>query len=211
MFKTSTSILIGVLAIIVGAVVIFCNNLIGAREIVVSGGIMFMVAGILNGLLTFFVKDADGKRKAKAAPFVFNIIASAAAVAFGICMLVMNTEFQKFMPMVFAILVLFGSLMLFYILGFGNRDMEAAKWLFVFPVLVLIGAVMIYLLKAPEDDSKIMIYTGVSIILYGMGLALTAANVAYRLRQKAKTPAEGTETDKQLASPDKSTDIKGLD
>lgn len=212
MFKTSTSILIGVLAVLIGTIVIICNTIIGAQQIVLAGGLMFIVAGILNYLMTMLVKDHDGTRKAKGAPMVFNIIASAAAVAFGVCMLVMNSDFQKLMPIVFAILILFGSLMLFYIIGFGCRDKQSAKWLFIFPVTVLIGAITVYLLDSPANDPLIMIFTGISIIVYGLGIALTAATIAYKNRHKAPThvPAPTVQEPQEPATAPDDTTLHGL-
>ncbi len=211
MFKTSTSIIIGALAVLAGVVLIFCNNLIDSKMIVSTGGLMFIVAGVLNGLMTFFVKDASGNRRSKGAPFVFNIIASAAAVAFGICMLVLNEDFQKLIPIVFSVLILFGALMLFYFLGFGSRDLDPAKWLFAFPVLVLIGAIAVYLLKSPDDDSRIMIFTGLSIVFFGLGIGLTAANIAAHARKARRIAAAPSAKADGAKETVPAEDMKGLE
>lgn len=172
MFKVSTSIIIGLLSVLAGVILVICNKAITSSGVVVSGGLLFVVAGILNGMMTMFVKDTDGKRRAKAMPFALNMIASAAAVAFGVCMLIMADEFVKFIPVVFGILVLFGAVMLFYLLCYGIRPATPYPWLFAFPVLVLAGAVLVYCQTSPDQDYLIMIYTGVSLMVFGLGMAV---------------------------------------
>lgn len=203
MFKTSTSLLVGVLAIAAGVVTIIFNNSITSTGVVCCGGVLFVIAAVLNAVITYFAKDDKGRRRAGTVAFLFNMVASAAALAFGICMIFRPDIFVRFIPIVFSILVLFGALMLFYYLSYGRRPSALPRWLFAYPLLVLVGAVIVFCLEGQTDDHLIMIYTGASLIVYGLGMG--SIGVALERQRKArtsraKTPAEPAKT---LAEPSK--------
>ena len=171
MFKTTTSVLVGVLAIAAGVLTIIFRDAITGAGVVTCGGILFMAAAILNAVITYFAKDDKGRRRASTVTFLLNMIASAAALGFGICMIVRPDIFVKFVPLVFSILVLFGALMLFYYISYGNRGKAPLPhWLVAYPLLVLVGAIVIFCLEGEKQDALIMLYTGISLIIYGLGM-----------------------------------------
>ena len=206
MLKVKTSVITGIITLAAGIVLILCNKSITSGGIIVSGGLLFVMAGVFNALLTFYVKDDAGHRKSRAASFVFNLIASAAAIALGVCMLVLMDDFAPGIPLMFGILVLFGSLMQFYALAIGSRGLHLPGWFYAFPGVVATCAVAIYLMKSPAQDHLVMILTGVSLIVFGLG-AMVMAFVASSRRKKLDTGTVATAAAKSVEK----SEIKSLD
>lgn len=239
MFTTKGAIVWGLIALAVGAVLIVCCHDITTAGIIEAAAILFICAGIVNGAMTMFVKEdksaylarkkADDKkglptvreRKIRGLRFTLNIIASACAVAFGVVLLVMTPTFMGIVPVVLALLILFMSLMQFYTLAIGARPVMLPGWLYIFPALMLVGCIMVYMLETDPDiaeaqqlaDQKTMIYTGASLLLYGMcsiltGIFMSRAHRKMRLEhdlehEKGEPAAHSAASDK-TALPDKS-------
>ena len=191
MFKTKTAVITGIITLAVGVVLIIGNQVFTSERIVITGGLLFILAGILNTLVTLLAKDGTGKRKASVVSVIFNVIASAAAVAFGICLLVMKADFVSLINIMFAVLTLFGSAMLFYALAIGSRPVLVPGWLYVFPVLILGAAVAIYCLNGGTQDNIVMICTGAALIAFGLCCIIGGIIIGRQLKAlpKADTAA----------------------
>lgn len=168
MTKVRTSLVAGLITLVAGFAMVFFRDSITSTGIVVTGGVLFIVAALFNALLTFMVKNPDGTRRSGTVTFLLNMIASAAALSFGVCMLMLQDKFEPLIPVVFAVLVLFGALMLFYAIAIAARPILIPGWVYLFAVAMVVGAIMIFRLKTPGDDALIMLYSGISLMVYGV-------------------------------------------
>ena len=238
MLNTKGTLVWGLLALIAGIALGYYSDHITAAGILTCAGFLFIIAGVVNLLLTMFVKEDKAeyrervreakkkgdatevirRRKTRGLGYGLNIIASLCAVAFGVVLLVLTDNFVGLIPMVFAILVFFAAIMQFYTLAVGIRPVALPGWLYLFPILMIIGSIMIFTLKPDMTtadgqilaDKMTMIYTGVCLALYGVCSILTGAMLINRHSKQKKEeaveaakPAETTATDKPATTDDK--------
>ena len=99
----------------------------------------------------------------------FSWLTSAAAVILGVCMLIFQDTFIPLVPVMFGILVAFSALYQFYILAIGARPVLLPGWLYIIPIALVGGAVYIFLQRPDIHDPKIMLATGISLVVFGAG------------------------------------------
>lgn len=211
--KTKTSIWAGILTLAVGVLLLIFNAMITSSRILIVGGILFLACGILNLAVTFLAKDNQGRRRMRGAGFGLAIIVSIAAIALGISILCFPQTFIDLTPLVFGTLVAMGALILFYSLAIASRPILLPGWLYIFPTLIAVGAVLIYMLHTPQDDDRMIIYTGASLCLFGVclligGSSLAVHNHKERKQEEAQAKAQSRENDNKSGVAREAADIK---
>ena len=180
-----------IVALAAGIALIIANKSIYSTGVVVTGGIIFIVAGILNA----FVFNNSRKREKQghgAIAGVFTLLTSIGAAVLGICMLIFQDTFIALVPCMFGIIVAFLGLYQFYVLAVSVRPAILPAWFYIAAVILLGIAVFIFLRKPSEDDSTIMLATGIALTFFGV-MSLIEASMTPHFRKKAEAPARLTQ------------------
>lgn len=185
--------LAGILAgIAAAALILFCKN-INVAGVTMAGGILFMSVGVLNLLFFSFASKAESGR-------IFNLIANASAVLLGICMLVFKKDFEPMVTFMFGLFVGVCALWQFFVLAIGARPFQLPAWLYLFPVLLVGGAVSLFLLRDQQDDSTLMLITGISIAVMAVGCICEGSALGYARRKREKETAAANEATESTPS-----------
>ena len=153
-----TLILVGILAALVAAVLIIFNKAVTTERIVDIGGVIFVGAGLVN--LLFFNNGTGASR-------AMTSICNAAAIIFGVCMLVFRSTFEPLIPFAFGLLIAICAVWQFYALAIGIRPRMLPAWLYIFPLLLAAPAIYIFL-SDNVSDNHISIITGVALAVFGV-------------------------------------------
>lgn len=202
---------IALLVLIAGVVLVCLQHSVSANGVVLTCGVLFILAGLFN--ITVFMSSGHDSKSGKG-PFSAAIswVSSAAAVILGLCMLIFQGTFATLVAFMFGVLIAFGALFQFYLLGYGSRPARLPGWLYIVPTAL--AAVAIYLFiqrdEAVPDDLAILL-TGISLIVFG-GATLVEAVIIGRYNRsvlKGKKPEEEKpeeKSDKTVKPLDSSTD-----
>ncbi|MCH5220443.1 MAG: DUF308 domain-containing protein [Muribaculaceae bacterium] len=173
------SLLTGVLIFVIGIVLIICNKSITGKGFIVLAGILFLLTGVINIVLYLTHRKSDGHRVFTGMSLAMSWLVSIAAIILGLCMLVFEDVFSSMIPFIFGLLIFFGAVMLIINMLFGVRKVvKTPGWMWLFPfVIAVLGAVTIT--RQPNvSDPLIMILTGVSMIVFGLGAIVLGALVS---------------------------------
>lgn len=217
--KASTTLLSGLLILAAGIVLIICNKEITGHGVVTTVGILFLLAGIINAVL--YVGSGRGEAQAQKAAEqtaekvqrangsqsslsrVMGIIVSSASIILGICMFVFTETFAHYVPMLFGVLVTIGALIEFYFLALGSKQVDTPTWLYAFPGIMVICALVIFL--ATLSESTMMILTGVGCISFGLGgfaqgwvIGLANRKARHEAKKEKHTDAKPADTHHQI-------------
>lgn len=168
---------------------------IRSTGVVTTGGILFIMAGVLNVLVFEGERRRDNQRHGLLSS-TFNRITSAAAVILGACMLIFNGTFVPLVPVMFGILVGITALYQFYLLAIGTRPVMMPGWLYAVPIALSCGAVYIFMQSPDIDDSRIILATGISMAVFGLG-ELGEGIILGNEQRKALKEAKNAGTDNQ--------------
>lgn len=182
--KGKNLIFIGLPVLAAGIALIFTHQGIRSTGVVITGGILFILAGILNLLAAGHERrraDRNGIRGHGVATATVNWLACAGAVILGVCMLIFKDTFVALIPFIFGILIAFTAFYQLYVLAYGTRPAMLPGWLYIVPPVLAGGAVYLFLQKPGADDMVIMLATGISLTFFGMaafaeGIMLGAIN-----------------------------------
>ena len=163
--KAKTFFLIAAITALIALVLFLWHNAISSRGIIISAGIVFILAGALTALMSR--RSLWQSKVAK----TLTMISSVAAVIGGIALLYFNEEAGKAMPTVFAIATLFGAIWQFIVPL--NRIMAGeTQWAWLFTVPAALVGTAVYLFLLPNDaisDPQAM---------FGLGISLTIVAIA---------------------------------
>ena len=168
LMKGRSLIFTALLVLAAGIVLIITHASIRSTGVVTTGGILFILAGVLN-MLVFEGERKRGREGRGVFAATFSWLTSAAAVILGVCMLIFQDTFIPLVPVMFGILVAFSALYQFYILAIGARPVLLPGWLYIIPIALVGGAVYIFLQRPDIHDPKIMLATGISLVVFGAG------------------------------------------
>lgn len=209
-------LLLALIVFFIGLILTITFKDIRSTGIVICGGILFILAGLLNLFTLLGNKDkhpaSDGRAKGQSVTrMVFTWITSMAAVVLGICMLFFQATFITLVPILFGILVLSTGLFNFYILALAIRPVKLPAW-FYLGGLGLVGcAIYLFTLKAGADDSTLMLASGIALMCFA---ALTLAEglmVGSHRRELIKSSSRGMIDTKNEIEDVSAKEIKGLD
>lgn len=214
--------LTAIIAIIIGVAMLFFNRTITGGKLVTVGGIIFIVAGILNMISLLGGRDNKGESRQGFLSTSFGWATSAAAVLLGLCMLIFHDRFVELVTFMFAVLVGVAALYQIFLLIFGARPTRLPNWLFIAPILLVGAAVYLFIPSVRNTDSVVMIVTGGSFALFGVALLIEAGYIGHKnhLALKAaeaarkevyEEPSSDKKTEKKAEEAEDATEPKSLD
>lgn len=177
----------GIFAAAIAAVLILCYKSVSITGITVTGGILFVVVGLVN-MIFFGHKSKDDSSR------MLTLVSNAAAIVLGLSMLVFRVEFNPMIAFMLGLLVAVCSLWQFFVLAIGARPYQLPAWLYLFPVLLAGGALYIYLKPdyGETNDSILLLATGISMGVLGLGCILEGSILGIARRNYEKAQAETT-------------------
>ncbi len=184
------------LILVAGIILIITRQSINSDGIVTSGGILFILAGLLN-ILAFdgMRRKTEGKREAARGMMssTFNWLSSAAAIMLGICMLIFKSTFISLVPAMFGILVAFAAFYQLYVLAVGVRPNILPVWFYIVPMGLAGTAVYLFTLKPVESDLVIMLTTGIALAVFGAAGVAEGLYLGYMRRADEKAEISASE------------------
>lgn len=196
--KTLNVFLTAILAIAAGVAIIIANQDITAKGVVVAAGIIFIIAGIVNGCVFNFERRAG---TITAGISLLTNIGSVAAILLGICLLVFKATFITLVPYVFGVLVAFIAIYHCYILAVGARPATLPAWLYLVSIVLAAFAVYIFLQKTDNEmaDHRIIFVSGIALAFFGIFGVIEGCMIPH-YRKKALNPEKPEKIDKTETS-----------
>ena len=182
--KGKNLIFAGVIALIVGVLMLIFRVQLANGGIVFAAGALFVGAGLLNMTVFLGSRDKEGRARMGAIGTAFGWIASAAAVVLGLAMLIFPKAFVALTGFMFAILLLFAALFQMFLLIFGARPHKLSNLFFIVPT-VLVGAAV-----------YIFSFFGVMTIVEGSLIGKANHTLLKKSRQAEAIAADSTENEK---------------
>lgn len=200
-------LLSGILILVAGIVLLICNKTIKPGGIVTVGGILFLLAGIINVVLFLNKRDEDTE-KSSGSGFgrVLGAVVSLASAFLGITMLIFQDTFARLVAPLFGILLILGVLVQLYIIMIGSRPVRLPGWSYGFPGLLVVLALIIFMSDLADD--KLMIVTGVGLVIFGMAGFIESFMVGAGLR--AMNAERGQQPDKPKVVDVDAKDVKEI-
>lgn len=161
----------GLLALAAGVILIFTYRGISSTGVVMTGGILFILAGIFNVLAAGYERrraERAGGRGRGVISATVNWLACAGAVILGVCMLIFQSTFVALIPFIFGVLIAFSAFYQLYLLAYGTRPAMLPGWLYIVPLALAGAAVYLFLQKPELDDAVIMLTTGIALTFFGL-------------------------------------------
>lgn len=184
----------GLVVALVGLALILFRVQLANGGVVTAGGVLFVLAGVLNMLVFLGSRDKDGRARQGALATVFGWIASAAAVVLGLAMLIFSGAFVAIVGFMFGILLLLVSLAQLFVLLIGARPVRLSGWYFLVPTVTVACAIFIFMRKPDTaGETADLVVTGAGFILFGIASVmegLTIGNLNRRARKSAKAASE---------------------
>lgn len=195
--KGKNLIITALLVLAAGIILIITRASVRSEGVVTAGGILFIVAGLLDLLVFESDRRKDGKRPLAAA---FNWITSAGAVILGLCMLIFKSTFVELIPFMFGILIAFAALYQVYLLAYGSRPVMLPGWLYIAPLLLAGAAVYLFMLKPMIDDHIIMLTSGIALALFGAVALIEGAMLGHYHRHPQAAAAKDADNSLNAAA-----------
>lgn len=161
---------------------ILCNRPNVLHTIIFVTGIMFIVPALVNMVLLFGRPD-NGEMRPSYTMRIVGWITSIAGIILGIFLVAMPDYFAAVLVYLFGGVLALGSLMQIYMLARGYHPVKFPVGLYVAPVIVLIGGVvMLCLGHGKISDFAVTLMMGTGMILF----ALTSFATMILLRSIAR-------------------------
>lgn len=202
--KGKTLSAIGLIAALAGVAIIIFSSKVSKAEIIVAGGVLFVAAGLLN--LIIYGRSQKGSGIGR----LLSQLANAAAIVFGICLLVFSSSFMPLIAFIFGLLIAVCALWQFFLLAIGARPLQLPGWLYAFP-LALMGAAAYIFIQNDMPESTLLIITGAALAVAGAGwicegTCLGMARRAYHAGADSRKTTELPEPQKQPEAPQNAPD-----
>ncbi len=148
----------GIIALIVGIVLIFMKSA-AISAVVMVMGIFFLVTAILNLIMVF--------RKATVNPFVTTLTA-VGAIALGLWLVFDPNGFTAIIVYVFAGLMILAGLYHISMLSFGFKDTKFPFVFYIMPILLVIAGGVILIIGSERMMNAIVLVTGIALVVYAI-------------------------------------------
>ncbi len=148
----------GIIALIVGIVLIFMKSA-AISAVVMVMGIFFLVAAILNLIMIF--------RKATVNPFVTTLTA-VGAIVLGLWLVFDPNGFTAIIVYVFAGLMILAGLYHISMLSFGFKDTKFPFVFYIMPILLVIAGGVILIIGSERMMNAIVLVTGIALVVYAI-------------------------------------------
>lgn len=204
--KARNLIYIAVVSIAIGAALIVANKSISSNGVVMAGGIIFIVASLINALVIYLEKK-DSSRSVLTS--MSGQLANVGALVLGICLLIFRSTFVVLVPYIFGIIVAIAACYQFFILAMGARPATLPGWLYLVPIVLVGAAIYLFTRHANAgEDHIIILVSGIALALFGI-FTIIEASIIHHLRAKL-TPKDEEKEDPQ-EQPAKTIAPKPLD
>ena len=212
--KGRNLIIMGLLALGAGLILVFTYSGIRSTGVVMTGGILFILAGIFNVLAAGYerrrAERAGGRGRGMFAS-TLNWLACAGAVILGVCMLIFKDTFVALIPFIFGVLIAFAAFYQLYLLAYGTRPVMLPGWLYIVPLALAGGAVYLFVQKPVLNDATIMLTTGIALAFFGLatfGEGIALGTMHRRARQETKAAGDSTPAKEDSLRPLDETDAE---
>lgn len=187
--KGRNLIFTGVIALIVGVLMLLFHTTLATGGIVIAAGAIFVGAGVLNMSVFLGSRDKEGKARMGVFGTAFGWVASAAAVVLGLAMLIFSHAFAAMIGFMFAVLLLFAALFQLFLLLFGSRPTRLSNWFFLTPMALIAAAIYVFMRK-PDTSGEIadIIFVSCSFIVFGIVTIIEGSIIGNTNRLANKKP-----------------------
>lgn len=201
--KARSIIYTAILAIAAGVALIFFNKNIHSEGVVITGGVLFIIAAILNLLISYSERKNNGVGPLAT---TFGVIGDVGALLLGICMLLFRPTFVTLVPYIFGIIVAFLACYQFFVLAIGARPASLSVWFYLVPIILIVGAIYIFMCHAQHEDDIIMLVTGISLCFFGLFNIIEASmiphlrnKIAEKEEEKKLKPLDATQNESETS------------
>lgn len=165
--KTTGIILSSFIIIVAGVVLCILNSHPDILVTIVRiTGTAFALAGLLNIILMLMRRR---KNKDNQTGRILGWISGTGGLLLGCAMMLSPLSFTPILVFVFGVLLILGGLSQIYMLAWGYRPYKPSGWMYVLPVLQLIGGIiMICSDTVRTDNATMLLITGIGFIFYGL-------------------------------------------
>lgn len=201
--KGKNLILTGLVALVVGLLLVMFRQPLSNGGFVLVAGILFLGAGVMNITFILGSRDDKGKARSGAVATTFGWIASAAAVLLGLSMLIFKGAFVALVGFMFGVLLLFAALFQLFLLLFGTRPIRLSSWFYLVVAALVGGAIYIFLRKpSTAGEMTDVVVTGVGFMIFGLFTVIEGSVVGQGNRMIKKASDEAArEAARKLSSP----------
>ena len=168
--KGKSSILSALIILTLGVVMIIVNRSLTSQGVVIAGGIVFLVASVLN-IWSLMRSPKEGARRSWGASAI-GWITGVAGVILGVSMLIFESAFVALVTFLFGALLVIGALFHFYVLAISYRPVALPPWLYAVPLLLLGAGVYALYNFGVQNDSLTNIITGSGLVVFAIGVFL---------------------------------------
>ena len=208
--KGRNLILTGLIAALIGIVLIIFRTSLANGGVVIAAGIIFVLAGVLNMSVFLASRDKHGNARMGAFGTAFGWIASAAAVVLGLAMLIFSKAFVAIAGFMFAVLILCTALFQLFLLIFGSHPSKLSSYFYLVPT-ALVGAALYIFLRKPDTGGEhiIMLVTGISFIVFGAVTMIEGSIIGRNNHRTLKASrAAASQAATMPAAPESTTEVK---
>lgn len=190
--RAKSLILTAIVALVAGVALIIANKSINSNGVVTAGGIIFIIAGLLNVFVFYSERKEKGYGPLAS---TFGLLGNIGALILGICMLIFKSTFISLVPYIFGIITAFLACYQFFVLAIGARPAVLPAWFYLVPIILIGGSIAIFMLKPEADDHIIMLVSGISLAFFGLFTIIEGSMIPH-LRKKVTEPGNTDKTDK---------------
>lgn len=196
--KGKSSILSALLILTLGVVLIIINKSLDASGVVMCGGVLFLVAAVLN-IFFFLSEDSRKNSRRRGGPLtkIFGWISSVAGIILGLCMLLFESVFTPLIPFIFGGLLVLAAVFHFYVLAISYRPIVFPGWLYIIPALLTAAGVWVFFIDGSVSGSLMMILTGSGLCLFSTGVFIESVFI-HMYNKKA---GKAVDSEKGVAEP----------
>lgn len=173
--KTKSALLCSLLILVAGVVLTIIYDRDVFTGLIIALGIIFIVPGVINVVflsgrshtMTKSDGDIDKPRRRSRLDVLTGLISGAGSVILGITMIGWSELFVRFLPMIFAILLIIGGCFHLVAMAMAFRPVRLPMWLYVMPLALLaMGFTIIYLTAL--QPHHIVLIMGAGLILFAL-------------------------------------------
>lgn len=200
--KTRSAWLASILILAAGVILTIIYRLDVFTGIVIALGIIFIIPGVINlvslpGSSKPIVKKeqtdkSQQMRRRSRFDVITGLISSTGSVILGITMIGWSDLYIKFLPIIFAILLIIGGCFHFIAMAMAIRPIKLPVWLYVMPITLLVmGFSIIYVTSLQPHHI---------VLIMGAGLIIFAINTMLELwfTRKINAPAKASVHDPEV-------------
>ncbi|MDE6288324.1 MAG: DUF308 domain-containing protein [Muribaculaceae bacterium] len=157
----------GLLSLVIGIILILAYRNISSSGIITTGGILFILVGLLNLLVFKSRHRNDTSRSALAS--VVSTITSVGAIILGAFLLIFNSTFATVVPFVFAVFIALLALDQFFVLTVSGNRLYLSPWFLLAPLALTGCAIYLFIGDfSQQGEERLILCTGIATTFFGV-------------------------------------------